>query len=104
MLAYLAIAFWGGITVVLLMGFLNFRGQVVEAIRKRDEAITLAAEAVQARQKTLEAYDKEVEKFKAHMSLPLIANMTDQQVEDLGNRLASKIFAANAAVNLTRTQ
>ena len=102
MLAYVLIAIWGALTLALLVGFLVYRARVLDAEWKRDEATTLAAEAVQTRQKTLEAYDKEVEKFKNHMAQPLVALMTDEQVDKLGTMLASKLFAANAAVNLTR--
>jgi hypothetical protein len=104
MLAYILIAVWGALTFLLFSAVIYYSNRVRGAERKRDEATTLAAEAVQARQKTLEAYDKEVEKFKAHMALPLVANMTDEQVEHLGNLLAGKLLQANTAVNLTRVQ
>lgn len=102
MLGQLVASVWAVVTFTLLLGFLTYRGRVKNAEAKRDEATTLAAEAVQARQKTLEAYDTEVKKFKEHMAQPLVAVMTDEQVDKLGNMLASKLFAANAAVNLTR--
>ena len=104
MLVNIIVAVWSILTFVLLVTALVYRGRVKNAEAKRDEATTLAADAVAARQKTLEAYDVEIAKFKKHMEQPLIALMTDEQVDKLGNMIASKVFAANAAVNLTRVQ
>ena len=95
---------WGAGTLIFFLEMMRHRSQVKDAEAKRDEATTLAADAVSARQKTLEAYDKEVEKFKKHMEQPLIALMTDEQIDKLGNMLAGKLLQANAAVNLTRVQ
>lgn len=104
MLVNIIVAVWSILTFILLVVALSYRGRVKNAEAKRDEATTLAADAVSARQKTLEAYDVEVEKFKKHMEQPLIALMTDEQVDKLGNMLSAKLFQANAAVNLTRVQ
>lgn len=103
-LALILGAIWGALTLFSWIGFFTYRGRVKGAEDARDEAVKLSAEAMEIRRRTLEAYEVSKAEFLKHMNQPLVAGLTDEQVEDLGNKLASKLFQANAAVNLARVQ
>jgi len=86
----------GALIFLLALTTAVYRGRAISAETKRDEAVTLSAQALDAKQKAEEGFVKIKEVFDERMKLPLAAIMTDEQVQNIANFLAEKLFISNA--------
>lgn len=85
----------GAIIFGLFVSTLVYRGRALDAENKRDEAITLAADALVAKKNAEEGFEKAKIFFEKHMSQPLNALMTDEQVDKIAQYLAGKLLLSN---------
>jgi len=86
----------GALIFLLALTTAVYRGRAISAEIKRDEAVTLATSALDAKQKAEEGFVKIKEIFEERAKLPLVAFMTDEQVQNIANFLAEKLFVSNA--------
>lgn len=64
-----------------------YRGCVLDAETKRDEAQTMAARALEAKQNAEDGFSKAKAWFDERAKIPLIATFTPEQLEDLKKEL-----------------
>src|SRR2546423_15656281 len=86
----------GAAILLLLLTTLSYRGRAISAETKRDEAITVSAGALEAKKNAEDGFLKIRTIFEERAKLPLIAYMTDEQVQNIANFLAEKLFMSNA--------
>lgn len=89
----------GASILALSVSTLVYRGQVKDAENKRDEAIRVAAGALEAKKNAEEGFLKAKEFFEKHMSTPVSALMTDEQVDRVAQYVAGKVFLSSNAVS-----
>lgn len=86
----------GALVLLLALTTLTYRGRAISAEMKRDEAVTMSAQALEAKQKAEEGFVKIKEVFDERMKLALVAVMTDEQVDRIAQYLGEKLFMSNA--------
>lgn len=89
----------GALIFALFVSTIVYRGQAVDAETKRDEAITLAADALVAKKNAEEGFEKAKLFFEKHMNQPLTALMTDEQCDRVANYIAGKVFLSSHIVS-----
>jgi len=86
----------GGLILLLFLTTLNYRGRAINAESKRDEAITMSARALEAKQTAEEGFSKMKTLFDEKMKMPVAAFVSDEQINVIANYLAEKLFMSNA--------
>ena len=89
----------GASILALSVGTLAYRGQIKDAEAKRDEAIKVAAGALEAKKNAEEGFLKAKEFFEKHMQTPVNALMTDEQVDRISAYLGGKLFLASNTIS-----
>lgn len=89
----------GASILALAVSTLAYRGQVLDAENKRDEAIEVAAGALEAKKNAEEGFLKAKEFFEKHMQTPIQALMTDEQVDRVAQYVAGKVFLSSSAIS-----
>jgi hypothetical protein len=92
----------GALILLFLATTLIYRGQVKGAEAERDEAVTLAAQAMEAKTSAEEGFKQIKLWVEERQKLPLQAIMTDEQVDHIAKYLGGRILAANTVSNLTK--
>lgn len=69
-----------------------YRGCVRDAESKRDEALKIATQALEAKQNAEEGFTKAKNWFDERNKLPLVALFTDEQMDKLVGILAERLF------------
>jgi len=72
-----------------------YRGCVRDAEAKRDEAISMAARALEAKQNAEDGFSKAKAYFDERNKLPLVALFTEEQLEKLTGILSERLFMSN---------
>jgi hypothetical protein len=96
-------AITGGLILLLFLTLLNYRGRAINAENKRDEAITISARALEAKSTAEEGFQKMKTLFDEKMKMPVVAFMTDEQINTIANYLAEKLFMSNTRLT-SKTQ
>jgi len=86
----------GALIFLLALTTAVYRGRAISAEMKRDEAVTVAAKSLEAKQNAEDGFSKIKLIFEERAKLPLLAMMTDEQVQNIANFLAEKLFMSNA--------
>lgn len=82
-----------GLSVLTLYYGLRVRN----AESERNEAVRLAARAMEAKEAAEEGFKKAKEFFDERLKLPVVASMTDEQCENLARYLAGKLIGVTRA-------
>lgn len=69
-----------------------YRGCVQDAETKRDEAQTMAARALEAKQTAEDGFRKAKEYFDERNKIPLVALFTEEQMDKLAGILSERLF------------
>jgi len=87
--------FAGAVIFLLLISTFTYRGRVLEAEFKRDEAVNMCADALEAKKNAEDGFVKAKAFFDERLKLPVAALMTDEQIDRIAEYLASKLFLSN---------
>jgi hypothetical protein len=90
----------GGLILLFIATTLIYRGLVKGAEAERDEAVTLAAQAMEAKTAAEEGFAQIKKVFEERMKLPIQAIMTDEQVDNIAKYLASRLLTANQITSI----
>lgn len=92
MLQLIAVAVWGGLTVILT-GLAVFYGSLVKnAEKRRDIAEEIAQEAVRKQQSIEEDFAKLKTFFEQSMNRPITAMITDEQIDHISKHIGAKLL------------
>lgn len=72
-----------------------YRGCVRDAEAKRDEAVSMAARALEAKQNAEDGFSKAKLYFDERNKIPLVALFTEEQMDKLAGILSERLFMSN---------
>jgi hypothetical protein len=100
-------AVWGGLTVFLTGLILYYRseakfwrGEVAQAEVLRDEAVTLSAKALEAKDGAEEGFKKAKDFFDERNKIPLLAIMTDEQCGRIAKYLEEHLLGFSKSTGM----
>jgi len=85
----------GGLILLFIGTTIFYRSCVIDAENKRDEAISMSARALEAKQVAEEGFAKAKTFFDERNKIPLLALMTEEQMDKLAGVLAERLFMSN---------
>lgn len=101
MIQYLVGGFVGAVILGLSCIAAHARIVLGQARLDREEALKLAQQAMDAKQAAEEGFSQAKKYFEDRMKIPVVVNISEEQIALLGNKLAAKLFDAGRAVHGT---